>query len=556
VGDLVIKGGTVHDGAGSPSFRADVQVTGSTITAIGENLEGDITLDATGCVVAPAFIDIHTHYDAQVFWDPLLTPSCWHGVTTVVAGNCGFSIAPVRAEHRELMIDTLRIVEDMNGDTLRTGVPWRSFETYPEYLDAVAARGVRLNFAGYVGHTAVRLFVMGEEAFERSATPAEIDSMREIVRQALLAGAVGFSTSSTPAHRGAGGRPVPSRSADLAEMLALTEPLRDEDRGVVSLVAGERIGYADVFTLQRHVNRPLTWTPLLVMPGFDHGYWLKANSDARAAGQDVWGQTTCRPIVFQETLGNPFTLQRFPAFAALAGVNAETRSAAYRDVSWRRRANAEANDADPPYNWSAVVVGETDGRPELIGRSVVDLAGELGCTPLDVMLDVALADDLRTRFNVAVANADAEAVAPLLQSKGVLIGLADSGAHVGQLCDACFATDLLATWSRTRGTLSLGEAIRKLTGEPAAFLGLTDRGLLAPGLAADICVFDPETVAPGRLRRIRDFPADGERLVADAPVGVRHVLVNGTPIRRDGADVNVAARPGRVLGRAALVVST
>jgi N-acyl-D-amino-acid deacylase len=550
VGNLVIRGGTVHDGAGSLPLRADVEVTGSTITAIGRDLEGDVVLDAAGCVVAPGFIDIHTHYDAQVFWDPLLTPSCWHGVTTVVAGNCGFSIAPVRAEHRELMVDTLRIVEDMNGDTLRTGVPWDAFETYPEYLDAVAARGVRLNFAGYIGHTAVRLFVMGEEAFDRSANAAELDSMREIVRQALHAGAIGFSTSSTPAHRGAGGRPVPSRSADLAEMLALTEPLRDEDRGVVSLVAGERIGYADIFTLQRHVNRPLTWTPLLVMPGFDHKHWLQVNSDARAAGQDVWGQTACRPIVFQEALSNPFTLQRFPVFAELADVSAEARRAAYRDVSWRRRANAEANEANPPYNWPAVSVGETDSRPDLIGRFVVALAHEQGCTPLDVMLDVALADDLRTRFNVAVANADADAVAPLLQSKGVLVGLADSGAHVGQLCDACFATDLLATWWRKRGTLSLGEAIRKLTGEPASFLGLTDRGLLAPGLAADICVFDPETVAPGHLRRIRDFPANGERLVADAPVGVRHVLVNGTLIRRDGADVNVAARPGRVLGHA------
>lgn len=549
MGDLIITGGTVCDGTGSPAYGADVEVTGSVITAIGANLHGDRVLDATGCVLAPGFIDIHTHYDAQVFWDPLLTPSSWHGVTTVVAGNCGFSIAPLRREHRDLMVDTLRIVEDMNGDTLRAGVPWDEFESYPDYLDAVARRGVRLNFAGYVGHTAVRLNVMGEEAFERAARPDEIERMRTIVRDAILAGAIGFSTSSVSSHFGAGGRPVPSRAADLDEMVAVTQPLREEGRGVVSIVAGERVGYADVFTLQRRTGRPLTWTPMLAMPGFDHQRWLRANDDARAAGQQVWGQTTCRPIVFQENLANPFTLQRFPAFAELGRGDREARLRSYRDDAWRRRANAEMSDREPAVNWAAITVGETETRADLVGRSLLELAAELQTTPLDLMLDVALSDDLATRFNVAVANFEPAAVGPLLQAEGVLIGLADSGAHVGQLCDACFATDLLATWVRERGVLSLEEAIRKLTSEPAGFLGLTDRGVIAPGKAADICVFDPATVAPGALRRVRDFPAHGERLVADTPVGVRHVIVNGVTVRREGVDVDVAARPGEVLGR-------
>jgi N-acyl-D-aspartate/D-glutamate deacylase len=547
---LVIKGGVVHDGRGGEPIKADVAIRGGKIAAVGPNLEGDTILDATGSVVSPGFIDIHTHYDAQVFWDPLLTPSSWHGVTTVVAGNCGFSIAPIRPEHRQLMVDTLRLVEDMDVDTLKAGVAWDSFETYPEYLDAIAARGVRLNYGGYVGHTAVRVYVMGEAAFERAATPAEIAQMQEIVRGALRAGAIGFSSSSGRTHNGPDGRTLPSRVADIDEMYSLVDPLAEEGRGVVSIVAGDPIGYGDVYSIQARARRPLTWTPMLQIPGYDHKHWLKANDDARAAGQTIWAQTSCRPTVFQENLDSPFSFGRFPAFKEASTFDKAARIAAYRDPAWRQRAIAET-DAGGRLDWSVVTVGESDHQPELIGRSMTDLAKERGCTPLEAMVDVALADDLTTRFNVAVANFDLDEVGPLLQAEGVLIGLADSGAHVGQICDACFATDLLATWVRERGVLGLGEAIRKLTSEPAAFLGLADRGVLAPGMAADICVFDPATIGPGRLRRIRDFPADGERIVADAPSGVRHVLVNGVVIRREGEDANVGARPGQVLGRPA-----
>jgi N-acyl-D-aspartate/D-glutamate deacylase len=389
--------------------------------------------------------------------------------------------------------------------------------------------------------------VMGDDAFERAATADEIAQMQRIVRAAIRAGALGVSSSSSPGHRGAGGRPVPSRLADLDELLALVEPLRDEQRGVVALLAGERISYGDVFTVQAHAGRPLTWTPLLVMPGFDHGAWLARNEEARARGQTVWAQTAVRPIVFQENLLNPFTLPRFAAFAELSNQDGEARARAYADPTWRAKATAEVDGAEHSLDWETVTIAESENFPALVGRSVLEVATDRGTSPLETMLDIALGDDLRTRFGVAVANWEPHLVGPIMQTEGVLLGLADSGAHVGQLCDACFATDLLGTWTRDRGVFSVEAAVHKLTGEPAAFLGLHDRGVLAPGMAADICVFDPDTVAPGPLRRVRDFPAEGERLVADRSRGIRHVLVNGHPIRRDGEEVDVASRPGAVL---------
>src|SRR5215475_865698 len=249
--DVVIRGGTVVDGTGTPGRRADVAITGGVISEIGERLSGDRELDAAGHLVAPGFVDIHTHYDAQVFWDPALSPSCWHGVTSVVAGNCGFSIAPVRPQHRELLVRTLQHVEDMAPDTLFAGVPWDDFETFPQYFDAIEQRGTLLNYACYVGHTAVRLYVMGESGYERAATDGEILAMQQVVTEAMDAGAAGFATSSSPTHNGDKGRPVPSRIADLDEVRALVAPLHDARKGVVALLPGEKVTHDDVFDVQR-----------------------------------------------------------------------------------------------------------------------------------------------------------------------------------------------------------------------------------------------------------------------------------------------------------------
>jgi N-acyl-D-aspartate/D-glutamate deacylase len=550
--DIVIKGGTVVDGTGRPGYAADVAVTDGVISDIGPGVTGDRVLDAAGQVVSPGFVDIHTHYDAQVFWDPDLTPSSHHGVTTVVAGNCGFSIAPVRPDLVGLLARTLQHVEDMSLDTLTAGVPWDEFETFPQYLDAVERRGVALNYGCYVGHTALRLWAMGEEGYDREPSASEMSSMQRAVAEAMGAGAIGFATSASPTHNGDGGRPVPSRRAGLDELRTLMAPVRDAHRGVIAMLPGGVFSNDEVFELQSEIGRPFTWTALLTIKGLPYHVGMVEEHDAaRERGIEVWPQVSCRPLVFQMNLAEPFTLNMRSSFQQLMGATREERMAAYRDPAWRAAAWEELSGRQGilPMNFAALSVAESVRHPELVGRSVPELAAERGVTELDVMLDVSLDDDLATRFNSVLANDDPDAIAWLLPRDNVLLGLADSGAHVSQLCDACFSTDLLGNWVREREVMPLERAIHKLTAEPAAVYGLDDRGRVEVGLAADLTVFDFDTVAPGPLRRVRDFPADGERLTADQPTGMTHTLVNGVPIRVDGVPAadGLADRPGNVL---------
>jgi N-acyl-D-aspartate/D-glutamate deacylase len=437
----------------------------------------------------------------------------------------------------------------MSFDTLSAGVPWDEFETFPEYLQAVGRRGTALNFGCYVGHTATRLYVMGDEAYERAATPDELDRMQQVVADAMAGGAIGFASSASPTHNGDQGRPVPSRVADLDELRHLLKPVRDAGRGVVALLPGGVFTNEQVFDLQREVGRPFTWTALLTIKGYPYHEGVIAEHDeARAQGVDVWPQVSCRPLVFQMNLAEPFTLNMRESFQQLMSKTREERKEAYADPAWRAKA---WEDVERRVDWQSLSVAESEGRPDLVGRRLLDLADERGdgSTPLDVMLDVSLEDDLRTRFWSVLANNDPDGIAWLLPRDGVLLGLADSGAHVSQLCDACFATDLLGFWVRDREVMPLERAIHKLTGEPAAVYGLGDRGVVEAGRAADLVVFDPDTVAPGPLRRVYDFPANGERLTADAPEGMRHTLVNGVVIREDGEPnaEGLAARPGQLV---------
>jgi N-acyl-D-amino-acid deacylase len=549
--DLLITGGTVVDGTGAPGVPADVAVRDGRIVAIGADLDRDgaRVLDATGLVVAPGFIDIHTHYDAQVFWDPDLSPSCFHGVTTVVAGNCGFSLAPTRPEHRQLIARTLENVEDMNVDTLEAGVPW-DFSTFPEYLEAVERRGVGLNYAAYVGHTALRLFVMGDAAYDRAATIDEVAEMQRVLREALQAGAIGLATSFAITHRGVDGKPVPSRLADRAEFEALLEVMGEERRGAVAIAAGDPCPIADMYELQPTTGVPFTYTALLTMPTGSHNALQALNRSGWEDGAEVWPQVSPRPLAFAMTMIEPFTLNVNPLFAELMGRPLVDRQRAYADPSWRQQAReawAEATALVP--RWETFEIAESASRPDTVGARLSELADDAGLDPFDLLLDLALAEpDLGLRVRCILANDDTDALVGLLSDEHCTLGLSDAGAHVGQLCDAPQATDFLGNWVRERHLMPLEEAVRKLTKVQADIYGIPDRGVLAEGMWADIVVFDPATVAPGPIRRVRDFPADAERLTADEPVGIRHVVVNGTPIQVDGTPVAAdGERPGRIV---------
>jgi N-acyl-D-amino-acid deacylase len=551
VAELVIRGGTVVDGTGRPARRADVRVHDGLVVEVAEGLRGDTELDASGCVVAPGFLDLHTHYDPQVLWDPWLTPSSHQGVTGVVAGNCGFSIAPCRPASRGSLLRTLDKVEDMRVATLEVGVDW-SFETYADYLARVARAGTAINFSGYIGHTALRMWAMGEAAWEREATTAELDVMRDQIRDALAAGAVGFSTDRGPFHRGDGGRVVPSAVATQVEVEALMTVCAEERRGIVHCAPGENFRW--LYDFQLRLGRPVTWSAILAYPrgAQSKAHWadkIDAHRAGVARGADVHPQVTCRPVAFLFTMGEPTVFAMVPAFGAVLAADRAGRAALYRDPAWRDRARHEINhDRHVDARFDTFTIGESPRR-ELEGRSIVDLARERGCDPFDVVCDIALADDLATRFAVTFANDDVAAVSALLGADGCVLGLSDAGAHAGQICDAAMPTDFLANWVRDRELMAPEAGIHRLTGELADLLELPARGYVAPGYWADLVVLDWERLAPGPTRRVADLPGGGDRLVTDQPAGVVHVLVNGIPIRADERQLSESPTlPGGLLG--------
>ncbi len=552
---LLIRGGTVVDGTGGPRRTADVLVEEGTIVSVGLNLSGDDVdtdvIDVSGLVVAPGFIDIHTHYDAQVFWDAALTPSCYHGVTTVVAGNCGFSIAPVRPEHREQIITTLERVEDMNPASLRAGIPW-GFESFAEYLELIGRLGTVLNFAAYIGHTPIRLYVMGDDASSRVATRDEVEAMAAMVTDGLEAGAAGFATSFGATHIGADGRPIPSRCADRIEIEALFRAAAQTGRGVIAVNgATSQLHFKELYDLQLELGMPMTFTALLTVANGVHHRMLRVHREGMARGAKVWPQVSCRPLSFSFSMDETFPLNANHAFGDLVPRSVDDRRAAYADPEWRQAARdgwARGEGLSP--EWDTYRLMECPANPDLVDRPLLAVAAGLGRDPLDTLLDLTLDEpDLRLRVQAVLANGDEEGVTELLRTEGSTLGLSDAGAHVGQLCDAALATDLLGNWVREKGVLTLEEAIHKLTQVQADLFGFADRGVIREGAAADIVVFDPETVAPGPLRRVRDFPANAERLTADQPVGMVHMFVNGTPVIRKGRFVEDAlrSRPGVVV---------
>jgi N-acyl-D-aspartate/D-glutamate deacylase len=555
--DLKIAGGTLIDGTGRPGVRGDVGIRDGCLVALGEAKDAARrTIDAGGLAVAPGFIDVHTHYDAQVLWDRRMTISPWHGVTTVVMGNCGFGIAPTRPEHRGLLMRTLEKVEGMSLAVLEEGLGYEwPFETFPEYLSTIEARGVLVNAGVMIGHTPLRFYVMGEEATERAATPDELRRMRALVREAIEAGAIGFATSKAISHIGAGGKPVPSRAADFDEVKTLAGALADAGRGIVQATVGRELFLDEFEALNRATGRPVTWTALLSgMAGFagpeTHHEILARSRALAAAGLPIVPQVTCRPLNFEFQFREPFIFESMPLFTAVSAADFEGKCRIYADPEFRRafRELGQRAQRGIAAKWDRTVIAWCPTEPALEERMVATVAAERGVHPVDLALDLALASKLEARFRMSVFNDNEDEVAELLAEPATVLALSDAGAHASQLCDACFSTYLLGRWVRERGTFTIEEAVRMLTSRPADVFGITGRGRIAVGLAADVVVFDPKTVGASSLRRVHDLPAGGDRLIADAH-GIEAVIVNGQMIRRGGVDVIADGEPlpGRVL---------
>ncbi len=542
---MLLRGGTLIDGTGAPARPADVAVEADRITAVAEAGSlapeaGTEVVDLGGLVLAPGFIDVHTHYDAQILWDGDLTPSSWHGVTSVVMGNCGFGVAPTHPEHRDLIVRTLENVEGMSIEALDEGIDW-CFETFPEYLAAVDGRDKRINVGAFVGHSALRLFVVGPE--ERPATAAEVARMQQLLREGMEAGAIGFSTSRQPNHQGAFGRPVPSRFAEVDEVYALTSVLGDLGRGVLAVSIGPGLWLEQFSELAVACGIPVTWTALVARADRPGAARRTVERGAALPGE-VYPQIACRPIVMQMTLADPTPLGEVDEWKEVLGAARDQRAGLLADPAWRERARPATLDAWH-HRWAKTAVDETGAHPRLIGIALDRLAAERGTNPFDLMVDLALEDGLATRFRVVMDNDGDDEIGDLLAGDRTLLGLSDAGAHASQLCDACYSTHLLGHWVRERRALSLEHAVWRLTGQPRQAFRVAERGLVQEAMLADLVAFDPDTVGTTPVERVRDQPGGADRLLV-RPTGIEHVWVNGVATRRAGEEVDGAA-PGRLL---------
>lgn len=552
--DLLIRGAAVYDGSGGPARRGDVAVAGGRIAAVGENLgEARETVDAGGLALAPGIIDTHTHYDAQITWDPWATPSPALGVTTVIIGNCGFAIAPCRPRHRDLTARNLCNVEGMSLDALRAGVRW-NFQTVPEYLDAVESAGVGPNVAAYVGHSAVRTWVMGEDAAERAATADEVAGMAAIVREGMAAGAIGFATSTFEGHNGEGGVPMPSLLAEESEIGALIAAMAESGRGVFMLTRGKKTGLDTLERFAAESSRPVIVAALLhdhTNPGGTDRA-MERIAEANARGRELYGQVSCCPLTMEFTLRNPYLMESYKAWRPAMAARGDGLKAIYADPQFRAAMKAELADATGlrAFNgdWSRIVVaGVGNGAAaELEGRTIAELAGAAGAHPLDRFLDLGLADNLDTLFTSTLLNSDEEAVGRLITHPHSTVALSDAGAHLTFFCDAGFGPHLYGHWARDKGALSLEEAVYRMTGRQADIFRIPDRGRIAAGAWADLMLFDPARIARTPSRRVHDLPGGASRLTCGAE-GLHGVWINGSRAVDAGGFGGGARLPGQLI---------
>jgi len=552
--DLLIKNGTVVDGTGAPGRRADVAVANGQIAEIGKITEGaKKTIDASDLIVSPGFVDPHTHYDAQICWDPYLTSSSWHGITTVMMGNCGVGIAPCRPEVREIAAWDLVNVEAIPFDVLSKGIKWE-WETFPEYMDAAAKRGKGINLGFLAPLTPFRHYVMGEESMERSATVAETARIKALIKEAVAAGAFGFTTTTAPQHIGYKGRPLACRNASLDEYRAYANALKELGRGAmevaltksVSIMSEEEYQFLDLLLTES--GRPVTWLALINrddMPEACQDTLRQAAALIRRGGVP---QVTCRPLILQIDLRNPFIFANLASWNPVFNQPKEAQEKIYRDPSFRDAFRAALRKPDIfTGKWERLIVKEvfTPSMKPLEGRTVAEIADERGKDGVDTFLDLAIEDGLQIQYLIEMFNANEDRMPELISDPRTMVGLSDGGAHVDMLCDAGYATYLLGRWVREKQAMTLEYAVKRITSEPADYFGIKGRGRLSPGFAADVAIFDYNTVGSSKRGEMRnDLPGGGRRLVMPAR-GVEYTVVNGEVLYEHGKPTG--ALPGQVL---------
>jgi N-acyl-D-aspartate/D-glutamate deacylase len=555
--DLVIKNARICDGAGTPTFQGSVAVSGNTITEVGK-VSGAARreINADGLVLAPGFIDIHTHYDAQISWDPLLTSSCWHGVTTVLMGNCGVGVAPCRPAERQVMAWDLVNVEAMPYDVLLNGVSWE-WESFPEYMAAIGRRGIGLHAGFLVPLSALRFYVMGEEASERGANPNEIQRMVQLFREAMQAGAYGFSLSLIPRHIGYQGKPLASRLVSKDELAALGRVMREMKKGIIEVALVRQAGVLSdqdldiLLHLAQESQRPVTWLALLHMPDMPGScaQMLERVQPYVEKGLTIPPQVNPRPIQQYYTFRNPFLFSEMPSWKRAFNRTVEEQVTLYSSASFREAFRDDLRAGRGLLfrgQWDRLHVTrvETARNQQWLNKSFQEIASQLRKDPVDALLDLVVDEQGALGVTVSIINSDPDEVGKLLTLPNVLVGLSDAGAHVDQHCEAGVPTYILHEWVRKRGVLSLEEGVRRVTSELADFLSLTTKGRIAPGMDADLVLFDPTTVKPLPAEWVNDLPGGKPRLIEQSE-GVEYTIVGGEVLFAHNQ--YQGGRPGQIL---------
>ena len=557
--DVLVKGGRIYDGSGLPSYLGDVAIKNGRIVETGRiGGEAKRVIQADGLAVAPGFIDFHTHLDAQLLWDPIATSSCFHGVTTVIPGNCALALAPCREKDREAILGSFERVEAMPLPALRAGVDW-AWTTFSEYLSRLRGR-LGVNVAALMGHVALRQFVMGDAASERAATPPEIETMKGLLKEGVKSGALGFSTNQNPVHMYADGRPIPSRLATDEEIVELACALGEINQGAVQISRGSLgVSVPMVETVQlfekiaAESGRPVIWQSIAHRWDRPNEWRELLNLAAQSLAKGIQSYPLCNARLFNNrlTLKNAQVFDDLPTWKQILFLPIEERMKVFRDREVRRKLRYEAVEEKKSSRFSRrwdlvyLIKAATPTNKHLEKKSVAEIANIRGQDVIDAFLDLSLEEGLNTEFQTSSTNGDEQAVAEIIRSPFTLVGQSDAGAHLIYDAGFGYATRLLGYWIRERNVMSLEEGVRKLTFMVASIFGLRDRGLLRPGMAADLVLFDPATVRECEPEMVTDLPAGEKRLIQKA-VGIEMTIVNGEMLVARGE--HTGALPGRVLG--------